>query len=299
MGEMKPVGKRVWKLLVVLSVTCVGWGLLTNSFFGIDFTPDSAFRDNSVLSWLAKKKIAYHIEHGTTGYKEAITKYPQLEGSTDPSYFLMEGTRERDGQLIYELADSTANGIMMELALLFGIIHVSLGFIRYLGYNYSGIGWVIAIIGAWLYIPVYLDVPSILNYVVGIPADLAEKDGLYLMGGGFVLALSLAIYQNKLLGIFEMATVIQILADILSYLRLYALGLAGGIVSATVNNFAFQAGPILAIFPILIGHTINILLSIMGGIIHGLRLNFVEWYHYCFLGGGKRYTPLKRMAEES
>jgi V/A-type H+-transporting ATPase subunit I len=31
----------------------------------------------------------------------------------------------------------------------------------------------------------------------------------------------------------------------------------------------------------------------MGGVIHGLRLNFLEWYHYSFEGGGKRFNPLK------
>lgn len=297
-GELKAAGKRVWKLFVILSVSCIAWGVLTNSFFGLEFSPNNPVREFSVLNWLSEKKVHYHIVNETPAYHEMIKKYPQLQEQTDASTFLKEGVRERDGQVIHELADNTANGIMMELALLIGIVHVSLGMARYIRFNYAGIGWIIAIIGGLLYVPVYLKVPSMVNYVLGLPVDIAARDGPILMGVGFSLAIGLSIYQHKILGIFETATVVQIFADILSYLRLYALGLAGGIVSATVNGFAAQAGPVLAVIPLVLGHTINILLSIMGGIIHGLRLNFLEWYHYCFEGGGKRYNPLRKLAKE-
>ena len=39
----------------------------------------------------------------------------------------------------------------------------------------------------------------------------------------------------------------------------------------------------------------NLGLGLMSGIIHGLRLNFLEWYHYCFEGGGRLFKPLKRL----
>ncbi|HQI04050.1 MAG TPA: hypothetical protein PL195_02185, partial [bacterium] len=42
-----------------------------------------------------------------------------------------------------------------------------------------------------------------------------------------------------------------------------------------------------------LGHTLNIALCIMGGVIHGLRLNFLEWYRWSFDGGGKRFVPFK------
>jgi V/A-type H+-transporting ATPase subunit I len=46
---------------------------------------------------------------------------------------------------------------------------------------------------------------------------------------------------------------------------------------------------------LLIAHIVNLTLGIMGGVIHGLRLNFLEWYHYSFEGGGKRFNPLKKI----
>ena len=88
---------------------------------------------------------------------------------------------------------------------------------------------------------------------------------------------------------------IQIFADILSYLRLYALGLAGALVnsdhqrSCRFSSFCLRRFNCTAL-----GHCVNIVLGIMGGVIHGLRLNFLEWYHYCFEGGGKMFNPLKK-----
>jgi V/A-type H+-transporting ATPase subunit I len=43
----------------------------------------------------------------------------------------------------------------------------------------------------------------------------------------------------------------------------------------------------------LFGHVVNVSLCLMGGVVHGLRLNFLEWFHYCFEGGGKIFNPLK------
>ncbi len=54
-------------------------------------------------------------------------------------------------------------------------------------------------------------------------------------------------------------------------------------------------GLIPACFVILVGHSININLAIVEGTVHGLRLNFIEWYHYSFEGGGRLFRPLIRL----
>ena len=41
-------------------------------------------------------------------------------------------------------------------------------------------------------------------------------------------------------------------------------------------------GLFFGVLVILAGHRVNVILGIMAGMIHGLRLNFIEWYHYCF-----------------
>lgn len=90
----------------------------------------------------------------------------------------------------------------------------------------------------------------------------------------------------------------------LSYLRLFALGLAGGLLGNAFNQIALMivtdsSGHIsfspLIIFTILImlaGHTLNFALSALGAYVHTVRLTFVEFYGaLSFAGGGKPYTP--------
>ena len=50
---------------------------------------------------------------------------------------------------------------------------------------------------------------------------------------------------------------------------------------------------IIGVIVMIVGHAINFSLGIMGGVIHGLRLNFIEWYHYSFQGDGKLFNPLR------
>jgi V/A-type H+-transporting ATPase subunit I len=55
---------------------------------------------------------------------------------------------------------------------------------------------------------------------------------------------------------------------------------------------------IFAIVVIVFGHVLNMTIAILGGTIHGLRLNFLEWYRYSFFGGGKDFRPLQLMTLE-
>lgn len=92
--------------------------------------------------------------------------------------------------------------------------------------------------------------------------------------------------------------VIQIFADSMSYLRLYALGLSGALVVSTMTELASGMHVVLGGLLLLVAHTVNLALCVMGGVIHGLRLNFLEWYHYSFEGGGKKFNPLKKIELE-
>ena len=98
---------------------------------------------------------------------------------------------------------------------------------------------------------------------------------------------------------YNMAT--GLLGDVLSYVRLFALGLSGGILASVFNSLATGmspdnaiAGPIVAILIFLVGHAINIFMNVLGAIVHPVRLTFVEFYKNAeFEGGGKRYIPFK------
>lgn len=287
--------RRMMKLTTLLAVTCIIWGAVTNSFFGISFSIDHPTRALSVLDMMAESKAAYHFEQRDEVYAEWIEKFPALEGMSDSNAVLRAASTEVDGDMKYPMLDKFRDNILLEIALFIGVVHVSLGLLRYIGRSPAGFGWILFLIGGYLYTPAYLNATSFLHFIFGIDKAQAAESGYHLLVGGIGLAMVIAILQDKLLGLLEIANLIQVFADVLSYLRLYALGLAGGIVSATVNDMAGSASVVFGLILLVLGHIVNIALSLMGGVIHGLRLNFIEWYHYCFDGGGKMFQPLKMM----
>lgn len=289
------LGKRVLNLTLVLFSSCIVWGLLTTSFFGMSIPADNPIRKLSLTNYLAEKKIHYHFSMQDAFHTDTIKKFPGVEGLTHPHEIFRSAVKKIGDEIEYVLLDKTTQGLMVELALLIGVIHILSSLIRYMDRNYAAFGWSLFVIGAYLYIPEYLGECTMMHYLCHFDHSTLQQAGIALMGSGMFLAVAAGIYVNKLLGILEVMTVIQIFADILSYLRLYALGLAGGIVSATVNGFASSAFFLVGIVILLVGHLINIALAVMGGVIHGLRLNFLEWYHYSFYGGGKPFKPLKKI----
>ncbi len=98
---------------------------------------------------------------------------------------------------------------------------------------------------------------------------------------------------------FNMAT--GLLGDLLSYIRLFAIGLTGGMLGGAFNNMASILSPdipvvgFLVSFLILIfGHSLNFGLSMLGALIHPIRLTFVEFFKNSgYEGGGKAYSPFK------
>ncbi|NRA90723.1 MAG: hypothetical protein HRU43_06320 [Simkaniaceae bacterium] len=181
----------------------------------------------------------------------------------------------------------------MELALLVGVIHISLSLIRNARKHWAGIGWIFASIGGYLFFPKVLSATSIIHFMQVIPKSEGFDVGQQLFWGGIALSLILALLQNRWAGFIELTKPIELFADILSYLRLYALGLAAMILAGTFNDMGMRLGFAAGFFVILLGHIINIAVGIMGGTIHGLRLNFIEWYHHSFEGGGRLFNPLK------
>lgn len=292
-GKKPGVARRVIQLSISLSIGCIIWGVLTASFFGISFAPDSKLRSFSVLDWMVDKKAAYLIKEKPAAYGELIKQHPELEKQTEPRSFVM-GVIKGEGKVAsYPIHEEFADNVMMEIVIFIGAVHLILSLLRYCDRNWASIGWVIFIIGAYLYFPSILKATSLIYYLFGVPPVLGAEVGYYLLLGGIALATILALIEKKWVGLAEPMQVIQVFADVMSYLRIYALALAGVIMAQTFNNIASKAPLIFGILIILAGHGVNFTLALMGGLIHGLRLNFIEWYHYSFEGGGKPFDPLQ------
>jgi V/A-type H+-transporting ATPase subunit I len=93
-----------------------------------------------------------------------------------------------------------------------------------------------------------------------------------------------------------------LLGDLLSYIRLFALGLTGGVLGSVFNSLATDMTESMPayirwlpmILILLFGHGINFALCIISSFVHPMRLTFVEYFKNAeFEGGGKEYTPFK------
>jgi V/A-type H+/Na+-transporting ATPase subunit I len=295
--HLKGLGYRVWQLVLILGGATIIWGALTASYFGVELDVKNPLRKVSLISWLVEKKAEYHFNHKDEVYQYYVKEFPQLKNAKTPDEFLHNATTVREGKVQHTMYFKFYDNVLFEIALLVGVIHIMISLLRYIDRNWSAIGWILFIIGAYLYAPHYLDATSIIHFAFGIPKSFANN-GLYLMAGGITLAFALGLIQHRLKGLLEPMTVIQIFADTMSYLRIYALSLAGAMVSATINEFAGATIFVVGALLFIIGHVTNIALSIMGGVIHGLRLNFLEWYHYSFEGGGKKFNPLRLLEKD-
>jgi len=96
-----------------------------------------------------------------------------------------------------------------------------------------------------------------------------------------------------------------LLGDLLSYIRLFALGISGAVMGLVFNQLAIGLAPdviiareLVMVLILLFGHGINIFINSLGAFIHPVRLTFVEFYNNVgFEGGGKTYTPFVKQAE--
>ncbi|GAA6168618.1 V-type ATP synthase subunit I [Sessilibacter corallicola] len=98
-------------------------------------------------------------------------------------------------------------------------------------------------------------------------------------------------------GFLALCNITKLFGDVLSYMRLFALGLASASLAITFNDLSQSAfdyggvGLIGGCLIWLIGHSINFILGIMSGVVHGLRLNFIEFYNWSNPGEGYAFVP--------
>jgi V/A-type H+-transporting ATPase subunit I len=131
---------------------------------------------------------------------------------------------------------------------------------------------------------------------------------IYLLGGGFVLTFIFASYNGSVgKSVLESCKniisvvlgITNVFSDIMSYIRLWAVGLAGASIASTVNtmagpllgNFLIFAGIILLVF----GHGLNIVLNVLSVLVHGVRLNTLEFSsHIGLTWSGTAYRPFAK-----
>jgi V/A-type H+/Na+-transporting ATPase subunit I len=202
---------------------------------------------------------------------------------------------------------------LFNLAIIFGVIQILFGMVlkvinisrvRGFWYSLSSIGWLILLIG--------LGVIYGLKSGNMVSAQTATVAQYAVMGiaGVFIFILNhpkrnvFINFGAGLWDVYSMAT--SLLGDLLSYIRLFALGVSSAILGLVFNSMAISMrpdniilGPIVMIIILVVGHGITIFMSSLGAFVHPIRLTFVEFYKNAgFTGGGKAYHPFAEPASK-
>ena len=280
------VVKRVLKLSKTLALFAIGWGIVIGSYFGITLQYDNPLRKYSVMQQIADAKIAFYKNENGPTYKKWLLDNPQLEGDLS----VADIVRRSDATLCANLN----SGTLLELSIIIGILHIALSMLRSFRKTPSYIGWIFVMLGAYCYFPSLIDSHNLLE-IFFLPSEYVCDVGKYLLIAGSLLAWGIAIMKGKTVldKIAEPWSAIQLFSDVLSYLRLYALALGSIVMTQTFNEqFILAFGPLIGSFALVLGHLLNFVLVIAAIVVHGLRLNFLEWYRYSIIGEGSIFKPL-------
>lgn len=240
-------------------------GLLTGVFFGI-------MLDSVTWPWLA----------GVKQYFITSNNYADKLGGYDPMMLVAIGVGVL--QILFAMGFNAAK------------ITIQHGF----KYALSTVSWLVGILSvmaAFLLPLVGVTIPQAVLYVLYAIAGLCAVIILFYNSPDKNI---FANFGSGLWGTYNMVS--GLLGDVLSYIRLFALGLAGGILGNVFNMLATDLTadmsayirwlPMLLI--LLIGHSLNFILCIISSIVHPLRLTFVEFYKNAgFEGGGEAYNPFR------
>lgn len=284
--------KPVISLVVILALSTVISGVLLNSFFGY-----------------------------------AIFGGPGVEGAFFPSgvkkFAPLSPFMTEKGQVFPGLSLAIVLGFVQ---LLFGMLMKS-----YIGVKNGGIACGLQPVASIMMIVGGIIWAAHANFLsLGIPAfevgpvkigmmivSLPLVLGKVLLFSGLVIFLLFnnvdkKIHVRPLIGLYEFYNFASgLLGNILSYLRLFALGLAGGLLGAAFNQIAFlmitrpdgsinyaSAGIVGTVLVLILGHALNISLSLIGSFVHPLRLTLVEFYGAIgFKGGSKPYRPFTKIEQ--
>ena len=220
--------------------------------------------------------------------------------------------------LLLKKADSFKD--MAPLVVLLGIGTTVIGFLFHTFFSMDISTWSIFEPIKGIFLPAKIagyDGTMVLALIVGVVhlcLAMCVKTYQETKNKGFINALGswgwtlLIVQRNKLANVgvglwntYNTAT--GLLGDVLSYLRLYALGLAGSMLGMAFNNIGAMvlgdgSNPTLwlpFVLIVVIGHTLNIAMAALGAFVHPLRLNFLEFFKNSgYEAAGRNYNPLKK-----
>ena len=275
--KKKPTGMSagISRVLFWGGLSTIVWGVLTGSFFGITRTPSSG----GVFDVIA-------------GFFDKLGIFPAW---IDP------------------MQNSMA---MLGLCFGLGILHIVAGYLvgaidrfsrgDWKGAVFDQISWVLITLGLVIgFLPAITGMagsPINLPKAVTMPALIAAAVGaaMVVLFKGREKKNPFKRLTSGLGGLYDITSV---LSDILSYARLFALGIATGVIgqvfnmlsnmlTGSSNIFLAILGGILCIVLVIALHTFNVAINALGAFVHCARLQYVEFYGKFYESGGKEFRPL-------
>ena len=205
--------------------------------------------------------------------------------------------------------DATNATLMMQISIVVGVVHLAIANLA-LAWSrlpspmmLASFGWVAALFG---------------GLALGLgksgmqPEQSLIQYGSWALGAGLACVLlfsserplitfSFKEHGKRLIdGVLSLTGITRAFGDVLSYLRLFALGLASAQLAGTFNELTFKAsccvgiGSLLAVVAVVFGHGLNFALAIMSGVVHGLRLNCIEFFSWRLPGEGYAFEPFRK-----
>lgn len=213
---------------------------------------------------------------------------------------------ELDVPFVQRLKDAVFmdNNDMFQLSLILGAVQIIFGMMLkavnqtiQFGFKYavSTIGWIVLLVSTAF----AALLPDVMELGGALHLTILAASGVMIFlfnspGKNIFMNIGLGLWDS-----YNMAT--GLLGDVLSYVRLFALGLSGGILAGVFNSLAVGmspdnaiAGPIVMVLIFVVGHAINIFMNVLGAMVHPMRLTFVEFFKNSgYEGGGKEYRPFR------
>jgi V/A-type H+/Na+-transporting ATPase subunit I len=278
-AERKPVNPGL-KLILLLSIATMIWGTITCTWFGL--------RMDQLPLWL--KNISL----------------PPLSNACTSQY---------DGVHSALSVDQNMQIFCFSLAL----IQLSIAHLKCIGRDIKTLKFIgdlgsLLMLWGMYYIVLSLVVSgtvfSLDKVIYGIPVGTIS---FVFIGAGFVMSFVFSNYDGSIgKSILESCKniisvilgVVNVFSDIVSYIRLWAVGLAGSAISTTVNTMAgplFGHAALFIAFVLLVvfGHGLNIMLNVLSVIVHGVRLNTLEFSsHLGMAWSGYKYEPFRETVKK-
>ena len=174
------------------------------------------------------------------------------------------------------------------------------------------IGSILQLFGIYYLVLSLVVNPEVFSFSLVISGIPVGTVAIALIGIGFLLSFVFSNYEGNIIKsilasltniVSVLLGVVNVFSDIVSYIRLWAVGLAGAAIAATVNelagpllgNFLFM---IIAIVLLVFGHGLNMILNVLSVIVHGIRLNTLEFSsHLDMSWSGHIFKPFNEQTD--